>query len=96
MLKKQIAIFGLALALAFTLVANVHAQTTDTSVSGSASVTTPATTDTSGTGAADTSASPGLPNTGVGGDALINYAILLSSGLAIAGGLVYIRRQMVS
>lgn len=37
---------------------------------------------------------PGFPNTGAGGDAMINIAALVSSGVILAGSAAYIARRM--
>jgi hypothetical protein len=49
-----------------------------------------------GTGAmTDTSVTdtPGVPNTGAGGDASMNMALLVTSGLLAAGGGLYLARK---
>lgn len=83
-----------ALALTLVFAQSAHAQSaasTYTNTSGAAadSVTTMGT---STTGTMGTT-SPGLPNTGLGGDAALNFGLLLSSGLIAVAGTVYALRR---
>jgi hypothetical protein len=79
---------SLVLALTFAFVGAVGAQTTDTSGTLYSTTTTTGTTDTD-TG----TTSPGLPDTGFGGDAAVNMALLLSSGLIALGGSYFLARK---
>ncbi len=55
----------------------------------SAQTTTPSgTTDTSGS-----VTTPGTPNTGAGGDATTNWAILAVTGVVVLGGVAYLMRK---
>jgi hypothetical protein len=96
-MKKIIAALAtgsLVVALALTLVAPVGAQVTTDST---ATTTTTGTTDTTGSGTATTdTTSPGLPDTGAGGDAAMNFAILLSSGLIAVGATVLLARKLAA
>ncbi len=70
--------------VAFALVAtvSVQAQTATTTTGTDTSVT-----------AQPTAETPGLPNTGVGGQAATNIAILLSSGLVTLAGIAFLARK---
>ncbi len=46
-----------------------------------------------GTSAASSSTTPGVPNTGAGGDATTNLAVLGVSALVAAGGAAYLARK---
>ncbi len=84
----------LVAALALVATVSVNAQTAATTTTDtSTSISTDATT---GTGAADTTATeaPGLPNTGVGGEAATNLAILFSSGLIALAGIAFLARRV--
>jgi hypothetical protein len=43
-----------------------------------------------------TTFTPGVPNTGAGGNAAVNWTVLLASSLIAATGLVYMTRQRLS
>jgi len=59
-----------------------------------ASAQTSSTTDTTGTGVVPTSVTtPGTPNTGAGGDATANWAILAITGAVVLAGVVYLMRK---
>src|SRR4051812_19959224 len=105
-MKKLFASLGtlaVVAALALSLAAPAHAQlpgTTDTS--GTATSTTGGTGSTGGTGTSggtsgtsgtDTT-NPGLPNTGAGGEAATNLAILLGTGLIAIGGTAVLGRKL--
>ena len=78
-------------AIALALSAPIYAQTTyDTS----GTATTSATTDTTNTGATTNTSATALPNTGAGGEAATNAAILLTSGLVAVGGATLLARKM--
>jgi hypothetical protein len=87
-----------ALALVLSVAGSVSAQTTGTTDNSSAATTTTTnnTTDTSGTGATTDTSTPGLPDTGMGGDAAMNYAVLLSSGLIAVGATVLLARKLTA
>lgn len=74
-------------------VGSANAQMT-TSTSTSTSTTTNGTTDSTG-GAiyTNTTVTPGLPNTGAGGDAAMNVAAILAAAVAAGAGAVYLRRR---
>lgn len=38
-------------------------------------------------------ATPGVPNTGAGGDASLNWAILAITGIVVIAGVIYLARQ---
>ncbi len=91
-------------ALVFVGAQFVQAQTTDTTASGTTGLTS-GTPDTSGAAnnnttnattnaTPDASANPALPNTGAGGEAATNVAILLASGLIAVGGTVLLTRKL--
>jgi hypothetical protein len=78
---------------------SLNSTTTDNSTgSGSASGSVSG----SGSGSVNTtststsSTSPGLPNTGAGGDAAMNFALLLSSGLIAVGATVLLARKLAA
>ena len=87
----------------FTMSLGVHAQTYDTTGVGSQDTTMYAST-TGGTdmgttsmGTTDsTTGTPGVPNTGLGGNALATITTLLSSAILAIVGMAYIRRQAVN
>ena len=79
-LTKHIGIALTAIAL-LTSGAVASAQTTG-------STTTTGTTDTSGS-----VTTPGTPNTGAGGDATTNWAILAVTGVVVLGGVAYLMRK---
>lgn len=92
---------ALCLTLVFGLAVTAHAQTGTTSGSAGATTTTTltpttgttGTTDTSGTAGVTTTADPGFPNTGTGGDAPMNLVVLSSSILVLlAGGILLSKR----
>lgn len=97
---------SVVVALGLSLVAPVSAQTTgttygDTTGTNNSTVTTASSTTNGTTGTTDTSGSmttdttnPGLPNTGAGGDAAMNFAILLGTGLLAVGGTVLAARKL--
>lgn len=92
--KKFLVISVFSLILGLSLFAgNVNAQTID----GAATTTNSGMTDTSG-GAVDltaTTTSPGVPNTGVGGNATLNLLVLLvSATIGIVGVSYLYRKQM--
>jgi hypothetical protein len=99
-MKKIItALAAVSLVFAFALATTAHAQLTSTSTTNS----TLSGTTTSGGGTTGTSdsgtvlgdtASPGLPNTGAGGDAATTVAILLATGLLAIGGTVVAARRL--
>lgn len=89
-MKKIITTLALVSTLAFTGIAG--AQTTGTDLSSTSTtgtdLQTTSVTDTSG------SSTVGVPNTGAGGDAGMNYAILATSAaLAIAAGAYALRSR---
>ena len=93
------AVTGALLASGATL---VFAQSTYTSGTTSSSITTGSSTSGSGVGVTTmpntaatgtTGTTPGVPNTGAGGDAAGNLAILGASALVAIGGAAYLARQ---
>ncbi|MBA3550872.1 hypothetical protein H0W32_01535 [Patescibacteria group bacterium] len=81
-----------ALALVATVSVNAQTAATTTTDTGT-SISTDATTDTTGGTGGDATA-PGLPNTGVGGEAATNLAILFSSGLIALAGIAFLARRV--
>ncbi len=67
----------LVLALSLAVMPLANAQTMDTTATSSMDATT----------------SPGLPDTGVGGEAAMNLGILLASGLVVIGGVALLARR---
>lgn len=49
---------------------------------------------TSGTMNSTNATTPGVPNTGAGGDAPINLAVLILSGLVVAAGMTYVTLRL--
>lgn len=105
--STSLAAASVIVAFALALVAPVSAQTyggpapaygapgvssTDTQVQ-SGTVTPGAPLPPGASVAPEGTVSPGLPNTGAGGNAAVNYAILLSAGLIAVGGTVYLARK---
>lgn len=100
----SLAVASLIVALGLVVVTPAHAQLySNTSGSGS-SMSTSGTSTTGGTGSMSSSTSgmtgtttgsttPGLPNTGAGGNAATNMSLLLGSGLIVVGGAVYLTRR---
>ncbi len=87
------------IALALSLASPIYAQTdsTGSSYTGSStdtSGTTNGSMSTSTTNSSTSSTTPGLPNTGAGGDAAANAALLLTSGLVAIGGTVLVARKL--
>lgn len=78
-MKTKISILALTLALVIGMGfgINARAQNATTSITG---VTT------------GTTASPGLPTTGAGGNAPINSLFLVASGVMVLGGVNYLNR----
>jgi hypothetical protein len=95
-MKRTSLIVGtLTLALAFALVTTVSAQS-PSSIDSSANTTITSPTVSPMSGADTTSSTtttPGLPDTGVGGNAAVNFMIILASGLLVVGGTVYALRE---
>lgn len=82
-MKKHISLLasGLLVAIFVLSGSSAYAQTTGT-------------TSTSGTtGTYTTTGTVGAPNTGAGGSAPLNIAILLSSGMIAAGGSLYLHNK---
>ncbi len=93
-MKKTIAALltaSMVFAFAFTLVGSVGAQTLDATSTTSGTVTGD-----SSTVLGDDTTSPGLPDTGAGGDSAMNIAILLSSGLLAVGATVLLARKFAA
>ncbi|MBX4197872.1 hypothetical protein KW782_00890 [Candidatus Parcubacteria bacterium] len=100
---------SLVVALSLVVVPLVNAQTFDNYTSASPTVSASPSVSASPTMSASPSVSsspstrgatsnsttsPGLPNTGVGGEAAKNLSILLASGLVVVGGIILLSRRM--
>jgi hypothetical protein len=100
-MKRLIALGTLSfvVALSLVIVPLASAQVVDNGTSlgqqdGSANVTSSTTTSGDAmTNDATGTTSPGLPNTGVGGNAAVNTAVLLASGLVVLGGVALLSRR---
>lgn len=79
---------GLAFAQTYGTGASVTGSTTYTNTAGTGSSIT----GTSTTHGA-TSTTPGVPNTGAGGNAAVNFAVLGAAALVAAGGAAYLARK---
>jgi hypothetical protein len=77
----------LVFALALVLVNGAAAQTVNSTATTTVN-TSAVTTDTTATEA------PGLPNTGVGGDAMANMGVLLASSLVALGAIALLARRV--
>lgn len=88
--KLASATLALALVLAFAVPAFAQTSTT-TATTTMTSTTTPTATDVGTT--TDDALTPGLPNTGAGGDAATTATVLALSGLVLAGGAVLLARR---
>lgn len=78
----------LALVSMFGIAGIASAQTTDTSASSTEIMQTTSATDNSGS-----STSVGVPNTGAGGDAAINFIVLATSAVVAIGAGAYALRR---
>lgn len=89
---------SLVFALSLVVVPLVNAQVLDNDNTLGQDVTenttgTTTVTDTTTTDMSDATTSPGLPDTGLGGDAAMNLGILLASGLVVVGGIALLARR---
>ena len=94
-MKKMALGLGMALLLVVVGFGAAHAQVySNTNTSGTANMSS--TVNGSGTVNGTSSTVPGVPNTGAGGDAGMNIALLGSSAAIMAAGALYIVRKTKS
>lgn len=84
---------SLVAALSLVVVPLVNAQVLDNDNTLGQDVTETTTTTGTTTDISDATTSPGLPDTGLGGDAAMNLGILLASGLVVVGGIALLARR---
>lgn len=99
MINKKFRIVSAALLLAAVVTVSSSVYTafaqTGTQVTPTVTPTVTPNTGTGGTGTSGAGLTPGVPNTGAGGDLAWTLAILLASGIAAVGGASYVSRNTI-